>query len=107
MWGGGVRCGSGQDLVFLLVVQLLLDQTLLILPVSLRSLLAPKLLLLPHLSLQVGFIRLTGLLLTAKTNRDQKQRPVQVQQRPVQKQKQVQDQQRPVQDPAVCILVDC
>lgn len=68
-----MRCGSGQDLVFPLVVQLLLDQTLLVFPLSLSSLLSPELLLPLHLSPQVGPVGLAGLLQTAGT----KQRPVQ------------------------------
>lgn len=66
----GVRRGSGQDLVFLLLVQLLQDHTLLVLPLSLSPLLAPKLLLMLHLSPQVGLVRLAGLLLTVRTSTD-------------------------------------
>ncbi len=60
--GGGVRRGSGQDLISPLVVQLLLSHSLLMLPLSFSSLLTLKLPLLLHLSPQVGLIRLTALL---------------------------------------------
>lgn len=64
-----VRRGFGQDLVFPLVVKLLLNQTLLILPLSMGSFFTPKLLLLLHLGPQVGLMCLTGLPLTGNTNK--------------------------------------
>lgn len=65
-----MRCGSGQDLLFPLVVQVLLNQTLLILPLSVSSCLTPKLLLPLHLHHQVGLMRFAGLPLTVRTERD-------------------------------------
>lgn len=70
MRNDGVRCGSGQDLLFPLVVQVLLNQTLLILLLSISSCLTPKLLLPLHLCHQVGLIHFAGLPLTVRTERD-------------------------------------
>lgn len=63
-------CGPGQDLLLPLLVQLLLDQTLLVLHLSPSSLLTTELLLLLHLGLQGGLVLLRGLLQPERTTRD-------------------------------------
>uniref|UniRef100_A0A8C9ZRT4 Uncharacterized protein n=1 Tax=Sander lucioperca TaxID=283035 RepID=A0A8C9ZRT4_SANLU len=62
---GGVRRGSGQDVVLLALVLVLQHQTLLVLPLFLSFLLEEELLLVLHLSLQVGLVGLSPLLLPA------------------------------------------